>query len=81
VTELDLRHSLIPEELVDQMMRTMPIHHGQSMPEDAGVSKFDYVNYMERYLGTNSSRHVNPTTAAANGQRGRSSPVKNLIGS
>jgi hypothetical protein len=52
---MDLRHSLIPEELIDEMIKTMPEHHGDGQPEDANIPKYDYVNFMERYLGQNSS--------------------------
>jgi Ca2+ insensitive EF hand len=59
VTEIDLRHSLIPEELIDEMIKTMPTHRGESAPEDATLPKYDYVNFMQRYLG--------PSGVGANG--------------
>ncbi|KAL8932680.1 MAG: hypothetical protein Q9216_006730 [Gyalolechia sp. 2 TL-2023] len=47
VTELDLRHSLIPEELVEDLLRSMPVHRGPDLQEDRHVDKFDYVGFME----------------------------------
>lgn len=48
VTELDLRHSLIAEELIGDLRRTMPVHSGISeLREDGNVVKYDYVKFME----------------------------------
>jgi hypothetical protein len=43
---------LIPEELIDEMVKTMPEHKGASAAEDVNESKYDYVNFMQRYLGS-----------------------------
>ena len=51
VTELDLTHSLIPEEIVQQLMASMPAHKGPDLKEDRDLPKYDYVTFMERYLG------------------------------
>jgi Ca2+-binding EF-hand superfamily protein len=51
VTELDLTHSLIPEEIVQQLMASMPPHRGPDLKEDRDLPKYDYVQFMERYLG------------------------------
>jgi len=51
VTELDLTHSLIPEEIVQQLMSSMPAHRGPDLKEDRDLPKYDYVRFMERYLG------------------------------
>ena len=45
---MDLRHSLIPEELIDDLVRTMPPHHGPDLQEDRHQPKYDYVGFMER---------------------------------
>ncbi|KAL8939304.1 MAG: hypothetical protein Q9211_002800 [Gyalolechia sp. 1 TL-2023] len=47
VTELDLRHSLIPEELVEDLLQSMPEHKGPDMQEDRHLSKYDYISFME----------------------------------
>lgn len=51
VTELDLTHSLIPEEIVQQLMSSMPAHRGPDLKEDRDLPKYDYVQFMQRYLG------------------------------
>jgi Ca2+-binding EF-hand superfamily protein len=51
VTELDLRHSLVPDEIIDDLITTMPEHKGPDMQEDRNVPKYDYITYMERYMG------------------------------
>lgn len=51
VTELDLTHSLIPEEIVQQLMTSMPAHKGPDLKEDRDLPKYDYISFMERYLG------------------------------
>jgi Ca2+-binding EF-hand superfamily protein len=51
VTELDLTHSLIPDEVVQQLLDTMPPHKGPDLQEDRDLPKYDYISFMERYLG------------------------------
>ena len=51
MTELDLRHSLIPEELVDEMVKSMPEHKGAGTAEDRELPKYDYTSFMERLMG------------------------------
>jgi len=48
VTELDLRHSLIPDELVEDLLSSMPPHKGPDLQEDRHLPKFDYVTFMEK---------------------------------
>ncbi|KAF1957587.1 alpha-actinin-2 [Byssothecium circinans] len=62
VTELDLRHSLVPDEIIDDLVSSMPEHKGPDMQEDRNVAKFDYITYMQRYMGGNGSN------GAVNGQ-------------
>ena len=50
VTELDLRHSLIPDELIDDLVRSMPAHRGPDLREDRARAKYDYVGFMQRML-------------------------------
>jgi hypothetical protein len=51
VTELDLRHSLVPDEVIEDLLSTMPEHKGPDMQEDRETAKFDYITYMQRYMG------------------------------
>lgn len=54
VTELDLRHSLIPDELIDHLVQSMPEHKGPDLQEDRDLPKFDYVSFMEKFVDVNS---------------------------
>lgn len=51
VTEMDLRHSLIPDELIGDLVKSMPEHEGVDLQEDRNMRKYDYVTFMERLLG------------------------------
>ncbi|KAL1302461.1 hypothetical protein AAFC00_002853 [Neodothiora populina] len=52
VTEMDLRHSLIPDELIDDLVKTMPEHRGPDLQEDREMAKYDYITFMEKFMGT-----------------------------
>jgi len=57
VTELDLRHSLIPDELVEDLLSSMPPHKGPDLQEDRGRPKYDYISFMEKMtLGDSDDR-------------------------
>ena len=47
MTEVDLRHSLIPDELVEDLLSTMPQHKGPDLQEDRNLPKYDYISFME----------------------------------
>ena len=48
VTELDLRHSLIPDELVEDLIHSMPEHRGPDLQEDRHLPKYDYITFMDK---------------------------------
>lgn len=48
MTELDLRHSLIPDELVEDLLSSMPAHKGPDLQEDRNLPKYDYISFMEK---------------------------------
>ena len=60
VTELDLRHSLIPDELIDDLVKSMPEHNGVNVSDDddeheqevGKQPKYDYIDFMSRFLDT-----------------------------
>lgn len=52
VTEMDLRHSLIPDELIEDLLHTMPKHSGPDMEADRELPKYDYISFMENMIGT-----------------------------
>lgn len=48
---MDLRHSLIPEDLIEDLINTMPKHTGPDMEADRQLPKYDYISFMERMIG------------------------------
>ena len=44
---MDLRHSLIPDDLVEDLLASMPPHKGPDLQEDRHLPKFDYVGFMD----------------------------------
>lgn len=67
MTELDLRHSLIPDELVEELTKTMPEHAGIELQEDRDLPKYDYVKFMEGLIDARENHGAN----------GRLSPTRN----
>ncbi|KAF2200601.1 hypothetical protein GQ43DRAFT_441401 [Delitschia confertaspora ATCC 74209] len=51
VTELDLRHSLVPDEVIEDLLKEMPPHKGPDLEVDRDLPKFDYITYMQRFMG------------------------------
>lgn len=47
---MDLRHSLIPDELIEDLLKTMPEHRGPDLQEDRDLPKYDYVIFMQRLM-------------------------------
>ena len=48
---MDLRHSLIPDELIEDLIQTMPSHNGPDLAEDRDLPKYDYITFMEKMMG------------------------------
>ena len=48
MTEVDLRHSLIPDDLVEDLLSSMPQHKGPDLQEDRDLPKYDYISFMEK---------------------------------
>lgn len=53
VTEIDLRHSLIPDEVIEHLVQTMPPHEGPDLMEDRDLPKYDYISFMEKLMENN----------------------------
>lgn len=75
VTEMDLRHSLVPDEVIDQLLNIVPLHSGPDMAEDRGVPQFDYISFMEKLISPDNHAAFQTTSS------GRSSPTKKSNGS
>ncbi|KOS17525.1 Alpha-actinin-like protein 1 [Escovopsis weberi] len=50
VTEMDLRHSLVPDEVIDKLLEMMPPHNGPDMSQDRGRPQYDYISFMEKMI-------------------------------
>ena len=69
VTELDLRHSLIPDELVGDLVKSMPEHNGVEAIEDRGLKKYDYVSFMDAVSGGNVGELMGDSGSSRSGSR------------
>jgi len=61
VTELDLRHSLIPDEIIENLIETMPRHEGPDLQEDRDVPKYDYIAFMEKIMDLGDGQPKSPS--------------------
>lgn len=59
VTEIDLRHSLIPDEVIEHLVQTMPQHDGPDLMEDRDLPKYDYISFMEKLMEANNNNNNN----------------------
>lgn len=72
VTEMDLRHSLIPEELIDDLLASMPEHHGPDLAgTDRDTPKYDYVKFMESMMERQESVYDRPDLNGKNRSQSR----------
>lgn len=56
VTEMDLRHSLVPDEVIEKLVEIMPSHSGPDMQSDRGQAQFDYIAFMDKMIADNNGR-------------------------
>jgi Ca2+-binding EF-hand superfamily protein len=50
VTEMDLRHSLVPDEVIEKLVDIIPPHRGPDMAEHRGLPKYDYIAFMDKLI-------------------------------
>ncbi|KAI0835555.1 calponin homology domain-containing protein [Hypoxylon sp. FL0890] len=82
VTEMDLRHSLVPDEVIEKLCEIVPPHHGPDMAQDRGVPQYDYISFMEKLI---SGPQQDNSTGEGGGPlqditNGRVSPTKKANG-
>jgi Ca2+-binding EF-hand superfamily protein len=79
VTEMDLRHSLIPDELIDDLLHSMPEHKGPDLESDRDVAKYDYLSFMQGMIGENEGNRAKenqrPQSRVANGNMTPKTPT------
>lgn len=51
VTEMDLRHSLVPDDVIDKLIKVVPVHKGPDLQEDRGQPQYDYITFMDGLMG------------------------------
>ncbi|KAK4156043.1 calponin homology domain-containing protein [Chaetomidium leptoderma] len=67
VTEMDLRHSLVPDDVIEKLVDIMPAHSGPDMQSDRGQPQFDYISFMDKMIAETGSGRVSPTKQAGAG--------------
>ncbi|KAK4123633.1 hypothetical protein N657DRAFT_645216 [Parathielavia appendiculata] len=73
VTEMDLRHSLVPDEVIEKLVEIMPSHSGPDMQADRGQPQYDYIAFMDKLI-------AEPGEVAGASGSGRASPSKGRTG-
>ncbi|POS84956.1 Alpha-sarcomeric (F-actin cross linking protein) [Erysiphe pulchra] len=66
VTEVDLRHSLVPDDVIEKLQTIVPIHQGPELKEDKGIPQYDYVSFMEGLI--NEPENTSALTDCTNGR-------------
>jgi Ca2+-binding EF-hand superfamily protein len=51
VTEMDLRHSLVPDDVIEKLIKVIPEHTGPDLQEDRGMRQYDYISFMDGLIG------------------------------
>ena len=46
VTEMDLRHSLVPDDVIEKLVTIIPPHKGPDLEVDRGMPQYDYIKFM-----------------------------------
>lgn len=64
VTEMDLRHSLVPDEVIEQLVEIIPPHEGPDMASDRGVPQYDYIKFMERLIREEETGRLSPQVSS-----------------
>jgi Ca2+-binding EF-hand superfamily protein len=62
VTEMDLRHSLVPDEVIDKLVEIIPRHHGPDLATDRDMAQYDYVSFMEKLMNEEKEHKAEPPT-------------------
>lgn len=78
VTEMDLRHSLVPDEVIDKLVEIIPPHTGPDTQQDRGQPQYDYIAFMDRLI---SEGRVVPASGRASPTKAPLSEITNGAGS
>lgn len=69
VTEMDLRHSLIPDDLIEGLIKSMPQHQGPDLERDRHIPKYDYISFMEGMIGDGTGDKSRPSSRPGSSPR------------
>ncbi|RDL32129.1 Calponin-homology, CH-domain-containing protein [Venustampulla echinocandica] len=50
ITEMDLRHSLVPDDVIEKLTMIVPLHKGPDLQEDRGMPQYNYVSFMDKLI-------------------------------
>ncbi|KAH8645593.1 hypothetical protein BGZ60DRAFT_392482 [Tricladium varicosporioides] len=62
VTEMDLRHSLVPDDVIEKLTKIVPLHQGPDLQEDRGMPQYDYITFMDKLISDPNESEEETTT-------------------
>lgn len=80
VTEMDLRHSLVPDEVIDKLIKVVPLHTGPDLQEDRGMPQYDYISFMDGLMGSDVVVPEEQDYAALKDLPNGRSPTRSTVG-
>ncbi|KAF4637263.1 hypothetical protein G7Y89_g816 [Cudoniella acicularis] len=72
VTEMDLRHSLVPDDVIEKLTKIVPLHQGPDLQEDRGMPQYDYISFMDKLISDPNEEQEEEPTALTELPNGRS---------
>jgi Ca2+-binding EF-hand superfamily protein len=77
VTEMDLRHSLVPDDVIEKLTSIIPPHNGPDLQEDRGMPQYDYISFMDKLVSVpNEEQEASAALADVSNNQRAESPAK-----
>ena len=71
VTEMDLRHSLVPDDVIEKLIEVVPELKGPDLQQDRGMKQYDYITFMDSMIaGPEEEPPLKDLPNGRNSQRG-----------
>ncbi|KAK6584498.1 hypothetical protein PZA11_002722 [Diplocarpon coronariae] len=80
VTEMDLRHSLVPDEVIDKLTQFVPLHNGPGLQEDRGMPQYDYISFMDGLLNSPEEHEAEEESGALSDLPNGRNPQRAIVG-
>jgi Ca2+-binding EF-hand superfamily protein len=80
VTEMDLRHSLVPDDVIEKLVKVVPLHKGPDLQSDRGLPQYDYISFMDGLI-SDPAEEEPQITALSDLPNGRSPQRGNAVNS